>query len=777
MAKQRRNRSKVLTSDALKRLKAGIRQHECDENGATKYSLEKLGELTGLDPETVKKVLERQGTDKRSLDRCFTAFGLTLTDEEFISAAQVTPPLLDPSFVGREEAIADLQELVNRNAKIIVIQARGGVGKTTLARRFLSQEFDSVLEFPIAKETKDIASIESLLEEKLRQLGEEPGREFLVSCDRLKRKLQNEQIGILIDNLEPALDAAGRFIEPHRRYMEVLRILADPSVRSTTLITSRERLRESGVTVQPYLLKSLDLGAWNEFFKNRELATDTPALEALHNAYGGNAKAMEIICSAIAQDFDGDVDAYWVTNQDDLFIERDLEDLVKQQFDRLQELDPDAFKLLCRMGCYRYQDVLTVPIEGLFCLMWDVSESRHRRVVKALQDRSLTDYEEGEFWLHPVVRAEAISRLRINQSWKTSNQVAAEFWTKSVESVENRKNALKALEAYYHYVAITDFSMAAMILIKQRPNRWEGAEPLGRSLYRLGLLQQPTLAINAIKNKVTIGFPASRLYNILGDLLWLSGQPRKAIECHEKSRKIATEAKRDVQSEEQRKWLTKLEVFALFNIGLCKVDLWELQEACSDIEKFRSICVDDDYKSKFPEEYSLEDCLACLAFLHASLGFKETASELANKACEGLPNAKLDTWATGYSFLFLGSTYKFLKDYDKSLDMYNKAIAFAEKAHYFQVKAKALSTMSEINRNNEEPEIAILNCLESIEILRKIGAKSDLAEALYQLGLSYQVVEEPEKSKANFEEAILLFFEMEAPKQVERVKQVMKIQN
>ena len=79
-----------------------------------------------------------------------------------------------------------------------------------------------------------------------------------MSIDRLKRKLQGEAISILIDNLEPALDSSGKFIEPHRRHVELLRVLSDPSVQSIALITSRERLYEPSVSVQHYLLNSLD---------------------------------------------------------------------------------------------------------------------------------------------------------------------------------------------------------------------------------------------------------------------------------------------------------------------------------------------------------------------------------------------------------------------------------------------------------------------------------------------------------------------------------------
>ncbi|TVU54490.1 MAG: hypothetical protein EA414_06960, partial [Arthrospira sp. PLM2.Bin9] len=65
--------------------------------------------------------------------------------------------LTDRDFVGREEAIADLDRLVERGATCILIQSLGGVGKTVLAERYLSQRFDRpVLRFDLGKETQNI---------------------------------------------------------------------------------------------------------------------------------------------------------------------------------------------------------------------------------------------------------------------------------------------------------------------------------------------------------------------------------------------------------------------------------------------------------------------------------------------------------------------------------------------------------------------------------------------------------------------------------------------
>jgi hypothetical protein len=358
------------------------------------------------------------------------------------------PQDLDFSFVGRDRQIAELHTLVSRGEKVILIQGEGGVGKTRLARKyFKSQKFNFVLELWMATEIQNLTPVESVVEEWLRRyFNEEPGGNFGISLERLRRKLreQTSKIGVFIDNLETALDKNGKILESRRPYVELLRVLADSDVHSVTLVTSRERLRESTVEVHLYALEGLDDEAWRQFFSSCHINCDCTILSEMCRAYGGNAKAMQILRGAILTDFHGDIHAYWRENRTDLLIERELKDLVASQFTRLQENDLEAYRLLCRLGWYPYQDILTsVPIEGVLCLLWDVAEQKRRGVIKALQDLSLIEAKKGQYWLHPVIRDEAISRLRlVSEEWELVNGKAAEFCTQRVAAIKNITDAL-----------------------------------------------------------------------------------------------------------------------------------------------------------------------------------------------------------------------------------------------------------------------------------------------------------------------------------------------
>ena len=322
---------------------------------------------------------------------------------------------LDPQFVGRETAINDLQQLGTQGHKLILIQGEGGVGKTTLTRKFLQlQSFDRILELAIGIEPDHVPSVELVLEEWLRRyFQEEPGREFGISLDRLRRQLQDprHRVGILLDRLETVLQN-GRFLPNHRRYIQLLNTLSHPDVQSLTLIASRELLYEPGIILEAYRLKPLNQAAWQQFFKHRHITAETAALEEMHRAYGGNAEAMCILAQTIDRDFDGNLDAYWERHREYLLLHPTLSHLVENQFNKLRRDAPQTHRLLCRLGCYRYQAIPTIPEAGLFGLLWDVPESQHKAVVQALQNCALVRVHNNRYCLNPAIRSEAIAQLK-----------------------------------------------------------------------------------------------------------------------------------------------------------------------------------------------------------------------------------------------------------------------------------------------------------------------------------------------------------------------------
>ncbi|HYX13182.1 MAG TPA: tetratricopeptide repeat protein [Nostoc sp.] len=674
------------------------------------------------------------------------------------------PQDLDSNFVGRDRQIAELHTLVSRGQKVILIQGEGGVGKTRLARKyFKSQKFNFVLELWMATEIQNLTPVESVVEEWLRRyFNEEPGGDYGISLERLRRKLreQTSKIGVFIDNLETALDQNGKFLEYRRPYVELLRVLADSDVHSVTLVTSRERLRESSVEVHLYPLEGLDDEAWREFFSSCHINCDCTILSEMCRAYGGNAKAMQILRGAILTDFSGDIHAYWQENCTDLLMERELKDLVASQFNRLQKNDLEAYRLLCRLGCYRYQDIPSLPIEGVLCLLWDVPEQKRRGVIKALQDLSLIEAKKGQYWLHPVIQYEAISRLRlVSEEWELVNRKAAECWTQRVTSIKNITDALTALEAYYHYVEISDFEQAGDVILQGRGKQWSIGLPLGCSFYQLGLLQKNFSVIKRIIDDVKSQERLIKLYNILGYTYRIIGCIREAIDCYKKSEEILDTL--DIKL---------IKISMMFNTGLCKLDLLEM-EAAEDC--FKSVCNLAEQDSNLDNYMAYAQC--CLALVKSCSNFREEAFYIAEDAFSAISSStKVTLWGMGHSLINLCLTYKNLGNIKKSFDLCQRAISSSEENNFTQLKAKAITCLAGLYREEREFNRALFHHKEAIEILNRIGAKSNLAEAYYQLALTHQQIGEIENSREKFMQAIALFNEMQAPKQVEKVQTAME---
>jgi hypothetical protein len=380
-----------------------------------------------------------------------------------------------------------------------------------------------------------------------------------------------------------------------------------------------------------------------------------------------------------------------------------------------------------------------------------------------------------------MVREEAIARLRKSEDWETANIKAAEFWTASVESVETIKDGLTALEAYYHYVEINNFNLAGSILVKERDNKWEKGESLGRSFYRFGLLQQTASLINKVKDKLENSSVKARLYNILADIEWLRGSIHQAINHNKKSKSIAEKIYIDSEQSPELDfdlYQLYLPIASLFNQGLCYLDIGDLEqsyllfeETIFTLSNKKIILITKGNQLYQHYFYYLQLCsYVYLAFINSCWGNTETTLSYINKSKPLKPRDKIKIWDQGYTFLCLGVAYKNIGETLNSFDMYNQAISFAEETNFTQVKAKALTGLGELYRIQCEFSNALTHHQESIEILEQIGAKRDLAEAYYQLALTYQQMGDGENSKPNFDNAIQLFTEIEAPLQVERVR-------
>lgn len=725
--------------------------------------------------------------------------------EQYGQSQSSSVPTTNQNFVGREEAIIDLNKLVNSGKKLILIHKRGGEGKTTLAKQYLKQHFgDKVLEFLIAKEPNAVSSVEVLLEESLRKLGAEPGLELGASLNRLRQKLKIIKVGVLIDNLETILDGDGKICKPYRSYLELLRILVDTDIQSITLITSRSQLCESNLDVETYDLKTLNIAAWQEYFRNQglDIEKDFLTMEAMHKTHGGNALAMKLRCGRTMKDFEGDIDAYWKSAGGDRLLKGEvrnddsqLRNLIIEQFDYLANVDKAAYNLLIRMGCYRYQDDAPKISEGgLFCLLWDVPEEEQGRVITSLRERALIEFNfnklkrSAEYWLHPEIKSEAISRLKKTRDWEIAHQQAARFWHNEIEQIESAEDALKAFESYYHYLMIENYEEAGNELLFRRPNsveqanELEGGATLGGSLIKHSLFAQIESAAKRLVAKVNNKQYLSKLYSFLGCIYRDRGEIREAIKHFKTSQEVATEAIeafneiRQPSQSDEISILKELTADSLLNTANCKMKLGELKQAlliCEQVERMLE-CEEDEYflKRKIHAYFSL-------AYLHSFEASKEhkrqaehkkKALDYARKAYEENLSAILDKHIFGLRLALLGSTYKNIGNLETAANFYS--LLKDREDCPTVVKAEALYGLAEVCRKKQAFDQSKQFCKDAIKCLEEIGASFGLAEAYLQFGLTLKAQGSFEESKKSVEKSIELFQDIGATKQILRIDKI-----
>lgn len=715
----------------------------------------------------------RTGKVRISFDNFVTCCKVLDLDPNEVREQTLEQPNL--SFLGRDRVIENLNALAKAN-RVIVVYGVGGQGKTTVAQKYL-QELENneyqVIELYMPIDATNIPSAKSVLDEWFnRDFHEMSSSQFAVTLDRLRRILKEQKISILVDNIESLLDENGKFIPDHAQYLELFSVLSDHSTQSITIVTSRCRLLESRLrSVYNYAIPPLSQTDWQDYFTYNNVLFDEKSLAEMHSKLGGNAKAMTSLCGEIHMDFDRNATNFWEQRGADILASADLKDLVAGHLDRLLKVEPLAYSLLKRMGCYRYQSIPHIPIEALFCQLWDSPKAEHIEIIEVLKNRSLLELSNGEYSLHPLVRAEAVHFLKQNEEeFAKAHNSAADFWKAKVQSLDTDKDLLMAFEPCYHYLEINNLNKIIEIFLN--PDLLKN-EHLQMAFY--GRLS-PTLVLellDKVEERALLLPPEqgmlilAHVKSFRGSLQFFSGDPQKSVLEFE----VAIKMLEKINSPQLMFFLLS-NVFQAF---ACKLELGEFDEAISLTKPY----VDNIDRYRYTNHPLLKQLFTVYpqlvqSFMLAMKLEHDASIALVKETYETITNSSLfmsDT-SRGCACLYLGFICMMNKRFDRSLEIYNTTLKFTREVRHNQLEAKTMYGLAETYRNIGDLPKAKEFCLQAKDILIKMESKLDLAKVLVQEALIARQMRK-HGCQDNFEKAIALFTELNAPKQVERVRKLM----
>ena len=421
--RQRRKRGVVLTLEGLQTLKQARAKSEYENNFGDRYTYEKLSELANLDLHTVKRILNaKKGSDKRSLEHFFMAFGLELTEEHY---AQPNPhkrqhwgeAISVSDFLGRSQELTRLKQwLLKDRCRLVTILGMGGVGKTSLSiqlARQIQDRFDCV----VWRSLRDAPPLEELLADIIQFLAEEQVTEAelpesngsriscLIDCLRSSRCL------VILDNLESLLCSnghAGLFREGYEGYGELIRRLGETEYQSCLLLTSREKpkqvaaLEGKTLPIRTLRLRGLEEKEAEEILRVKGIDGSDTELSELIQHYEGNALALKVVATTISDLFEGNIAEFL---REEVSVFGDIRNLLDQQFKRLSDSEKEIIYWLAinreptTLSQLRDDMVSTIPrlnlLEGL----------------ESLSRRSIIERNESGFTLQSVVMEYVLVQL------------------------------------------------------------------------------------------------------------------------------------------------------------------------------------------------------------------------------------------------------------------------------------------------------------------------------------------------------------------------------
>jgi len=314
---------------------------------------------------------------------------------------QNKPPIIDLTEApelsykyGRTSEISTLKEWIKNQTKLITICGIGGIGKTALTLKLISEiqtEFDYII-YRSLENIPKLITLKDNLKQFFSQSQATPLPEIIdYFRDRLCLVILDD-----VQNIFKPGELAGQYLPEYEDYSKFFEQIATKSHQSCLILISREKIRDTHIQ-QTLQLKGLG-EATKEILREKGLK-DEEKFDQLIKIYLGNPCWLNIIAATIIELFDGRVSRFFnVENQ--VFL-GDIKPLLKAELERLSESEKKVINWLANEE--ETIDICQKPVN------LEVSQAEFIEVIQSLIRRSLVEKiqigESTNFQLNLVFKA------------------------------------------------------------------------------------------------------------------------------------------------------------------------------------------------------------------------------------------------------------------------------------------------------------------------------------------------------------------------------------
>ncbi len=306
------------------------------------------------------------------------------------------------TFVGRKSELSQLKQwIVEDKNRLIGIFGLGGVGKTALAMRLLT-DIEDQFDYVISRSLRNVPDFKSFVNSINETFAANTGEDIcpVTIEDQIALLLQHltqNRCLLIVDDWMSLLQTETSGI-PYRQgyepYGYLIRRLSEMSHQSCIVMTSREM--PGGMAfkdTQSRLVKSLYLRGFSiesglHFLDSMGISAPDAELEQLVRRYSGNPYALRVASTSINNVFKGSVSLFLGA---DFFIYGEIKGLIEQQFNRLSTLEKKVMDSLKAMSAEQLQSDCSL-IDLMKTLRTETEPSALMESVEALFYRSFIQW-------------------------------------------------------------------------------------------------------------------------------------------------------------------------------------------------------------------------------------------------------------------------------------------------------------------------------------------------------------------------------------------------